>query len=305
MKYAYVLTSCENDFYYEQFFLSLASFRLYNPDAAVIALIDGKTKKGLTGKRSGYEKLISDINVIDVPGEFSQKEASRWIKTATHRFVPGEFLYIDCDTVITEKLENNFPQEIKIGAVLDTHVTLDMHHLRGNFQKQDTNAGFSSSLKTNKRYNGGLIFCGDNPGARDFFEKWHSLWLEGRTRGCSQDMPSLNQAEYELGNVITELKGDWNCQISHNGLPYLHNAKIIHYFATSLVSLDPPFKLASGAVFSYIKENGGLSPEINRLLENPKAAFEPLSRIISDKKSIDAFDNSLYFKLIRFIRRNF
>jgi hypothetical protein len=84
LKYVYVLTSSERDYYYEQFFLSLASMRLHNPDAEIIVLIDEKTKQGLTGKRSGYEAMSSQIIVVKVPDELSQKEASRWIKTSIH-----------------------------------------------------------------------------------------------------------------------------------------------------------------------------------------------------------------------------
>ena len=303
MKYVYVLTSSEKDIYYEQFLLSLASMRLYNPDAEVIALIDEKTKQGLTGKRSRYEKLVSEINVIGPPKELSQKEASRWIKTSIHHHVTGEFLFIDCDTIITEKLEYDFPKEIKIGAVLDTHVTLEMHHLQKYFQREDKSVGFSSSLNTNIRYNGGLILCKDDPQALDFFEKWHSLWIESRKKGCSQDMPALNQANYEMGNVITELGGEWNCQISHNGLPFLQNAKIIHIFAATLLSTEHPYKLASPAVLASVKETGELSPQITKLLENPKTAFQPISRIISDKAVIDSLESFLFFKLIKFTRR--
>ena len=304
MKYVYVLSSSEKDTYYEQLFLSLSSMRLYNPDAEVIVLLDDKTKQGLTGKRAGYEKLVSEVIIINVPPEFSQKEASRWIKTSIHRYISGQFLFIDCDTIITENLDYNFPSDIQIGAVLDTHVTLESHHLRRYFRKEDTKAHFSSSLESNTRYNGGLIYCKGEPPASIFFEKWHSLWLDGLKNGCSQDMPSLNQANYETKNSITELSGEWNCQISHNGLPYLSKAKIIHYYATSLASLEPAFKLASKSIFNYIKENGGLSPNIKTLLEDPKAAFEPLSRIISDRVTVDAFDNSLFFKLIRFKKRH-
>lgn len=304
MKYVYVLTSSEKDFYYEQFFLSLVSLRLYNPEAEIIVLIDEKTKLGLTGKRSEYEKFSPEIIVIKVPADFSQKEASRWIKTSIHHYVPGDFLFIDCDTIICENLSYDFPDNIKIGAVLDTHLTLDKHHLRDNFQKEDIGAGFSSSLNTNIRYNGGLIFCNDDPLALEFFEKWHTLWLESRNRGCSQDMPSLNQANYEMGNVITELNGEWNCQISHNGLAYLSGAKMIHYYATSLVSMEPPYRLASSAILGSIKETGELSDEIIKLLEHPKNAFEPYTRIISDKMVLDALDNSVFFKLIRFNNRH-
>jgi len=301
MKYVYVLTSSAKDYYYEQFFLSLASIRLYNPEAEVIVLVDEKTKQNLTGRRSGYEKLVSETIIINVPDNFSQKEASRWIKTSIPHYVTGEFLFIDCDTIITKKLENNFQAEIKIGAVLDTHVTLDTHHLKDYYQKEDISAGFVSSLKTNIRYNGGLIYCSSDSAAIDFYEKWHSFWIEGLKKGCSQDMPSLNQANYEKDNIISELSGDWNCQISHNGLNYLYKAKIIHYYATSLLNLASPYKLASAEVLYSIRETGEISPEINELLHNPLSAFEPNTRIVSGKYILDVFD-SPFFKLLVWLR---
>ncbi len=303
MKYVYVLTSSHDDTYYEQFLLSVVSFRLHNPDSELIVLVDEKTNDSLTGTRSVYESYISEKKVIVVPSEFSQKEASRWIKTSIHHYITGDFLFIDCDTIISENLPSVFAPEIKAGAILDTHITLEQHHLRNNFQKEDTMAGFSSSLKTNIRYNGGLIYCkGDSP-AHNFYEKWHSLWIEGRQKGCSQDMPSLNQANYEMDNIITELPGEWNCQISHNGLPYLANAKIIHYYATSLVSFEPAYALASPAIIASIKQTGTLSTEILKLLEKPKAAFTQKSRILADKSALDIVD-SAYFSKLLWLRRS-
>jgi hypothetical protein len=301
VKYVYVLTSSEKDYYYEQFFLSLASMRLYNPDAEVVVLIDEKTKQGLTGKRSGYEKFASETKTISVPAEYSQKEASRWIKTSIPRYVSGKFIFIDCDTIISKTLKNDFQEEIKIGAVLDTHVTLDTHHKREYFQKEDISIGFVSSLKTNIRYNGGLIYCSSDSAAVDFYESWHSLWIESLKKDCSQDMPSLNQANYEKANIITELNGEWNCQISHNGLNFLHNAKIIHYYATSLLLLAHPYKLASAEVLSSIRETGEISAEITELLYNPLAAFEENTRIVSGKYILDVFDSPM-FKLLVWLR---
>jgi len=301
MKYVYVLTSSERDYYYEQFFLSLASMRLYNPDAEVVVLIDEKTKQGLAGRRSGYEKLVSEIKIISVPVEYPQKEASRWIKTSIPNYVSGKFVFIDCDTIISKTLENDFPAGIKIGAVLDTHSTLDTHHKREYFQEEDKSIGFVSSLKTNVRYNGGLIYCYSDSAAIDFYEKWHSLWIEGLKKGCSQDMPSLNQANYEKANIITEINGEWNCQISHNGLNYLHDAKIIHYYATSLLNLASPYKLASAEVLASIKETGEISAEITELLHNPLAAFEHNTRIVSGKYILDVFDSPM-FKLLVWLR---
>jgi hypothetical protein len=298
MKYVYVLTSSTNDLYYEQFYISVVSLRLFNPNAYIILLCDENTKNGLTGLRSGYEKVISELKTINTPDELSQKESSRWIKTSIHNYVSGNFIFIDCDTIITGKLEADFDLSIKVGAVLDTHITLENHHLKKYFEDSDRKIGFVSSFKEKRHYNGGLVYCKDDPEGKLFFDKWHELWLYSRSKGNSQDMPSLNQANYELNHIITELPGEWNCQISHNGLPYLHNARIIHYYATSLVSFIPAFRLASPEILFSIKTTGEIPKEAMRMLENPKAAFETPSRIIADPAVIGAFDGSLFSKLI-------
>jgi hypothetical protein len=117
-------------------------------------------------------------------------------------------------------------------------------------------------------------------------------------------MPALNQANYELDNIITELDGEWNCQISHNGLPFLFNAKIIHYYATSLVSFEPPYTLASNHILWSIKEAGVISPEIMNLLENPKTAFSIKSRIIADVGALDVLESAFFSKLLWFRRKH-
>jgi len=303
MKYVYVLTSSEKDIYYEQFYLSLASLRLYNPDAEVIAFIDDKTKQSLTGKRSKYEKLLSEIKVISPPDQLTQKEASRWIKTSTRNLLSGDFLFIDCDTIITEKLEYEFSTDIKIGSVLDTHVPLSIHHQKNEFLRQISASKFDEDNQPVNYFNSGVIFCRDVPETADFFRCWNELWERSKSHGVYADQPSFNHVNYKFKDIIHELSGEWNCQISHNGLPFLHNAKIIHCFASTLLSTQHPCQLASPAIFASIKETGELSQQVMKLLENPRTAFEPVSRIISDRAVINALDSLLFFKLIKFTRR--
>ena len=297
MKYVYVLTSSEYDLYYEQFFLSVTSLRLHNPQAFIVALVDSKTKEGLTGKRSGYDKVVSETITITAPQELSQKEVSRWIKTSMKKYIEGDFLYIDCDTIIADKLDIDFPAELKIGAVLDTHVSLSRHHKARHFELEDITLKFGS-FKTGIRYNGGVIFCRDTPEADEFFSRWHSLWLFGKENGISQDMPALNQASHELAGIITELDGKWNCHITYNGLPFLFNAKVIHYIATSFDFIDCPFLPASKAVLLSVKETGAILPETLELLKNPKSAFEYSSRIISDGAELDVVNSKIFLLLL-------
>jgi len=275
--------------------------RLYNPDAEVVVLVDEKTKHGLTGRRLGYEKFVSETKVINVPNYYSQKEASRWIKTSIYKYVSGDFLFIDCDTIVTEKLFPVFSDEINIGSVLDTHVTLDYHHLRDYFMSEVKRAEFSAPFTKKTYFNSGIIFFRDNPKSREFFDKWHTLWIESNKHGISVDQPSFNQADCELHNIITELSGIWNCQISHNGLNYLHSAKIIHYYATSLLLLASPYKLASSDVLLSIKNSGEISEEVSELLSHPLSAFEENTRIVSGKYILDVFDSPM-FKLLIWLR---
>jgi hypothetical protein len=304
MKYAYVLSSLEADFYYEQFFLSVFSLRLCNPVAEIILLLDAFTKKSLTGNRAAYEKIVSDIIVIEVPGGFTQKEASRWIKTSMRQYITGNFLYIDCDTIITGNLDCTSLQGISIGAVSDCHVPLKDHHYYRQFRDENLTLGFNSVLEYDNYYNGGVIYCGDTPDSCRFFERWHALWNDCRKKGNSQDMPSLNRANYELHNIISEIGGEWNCQISNNGLPFLARAKIIHYFATALFFMASPFSFSSETVLSSIKKTGEISKEIFEKLQNPRSAFESNSVIISDNDVLAIINSSVFSILRRLRKRN-
>ena len=302
MKYAYVLTCSEDDTYYEQFLLSAASLLLYNQEVEVVVLTDKTTNDILTPKNH-INNIEFELKTIDIPIGFSQKEVSRFIKTSMRRYIQKDFLFIDCDTIITGPLDVSSLQDIAVGAVLDTHVPLSEHHLQNEFVKRNLVSGFKGT-GNNLYFNSGIIYCKDDRESYLFFEKWHNLWIESNKHGISADQPSFNQANYELNNIITELPGEWNCQISHNGLPYLHNAKIIHYYATSLVSFVPAYRLASSEILASIKATGKIPGEAMKMLENPKAAFERHTRIISDPAVIGAFDGSFFSKLIWLNKRH-
>jgi lipopolysaccharide biosynthesis glycosyltransferase len=299
MKYIYVLTSSNDDYYYEQFLLSIVSLRFYNPHAHISVLIDSMTKENLINVRTEYEKIVSNIIIVNAPSKLSQKGISRWIKTSVKNYIDGDFLYIDCDTIITSNLNNNFPQEIKIGAILDTHVELSKHHLKHHFEHEDLKLNFNSSFELGMRYNGGVIFCRDSPETTEFYSNWHSLWEYSYNHGNHHDMPSLNQVNYKMNKIITELDGIWNCQITHNGLPFLYNAKIIHYYATAFNFINSPFLLASNDILSQIKQTGTIPGKASSLIENPKTAFEPDSRIVSGEAELDVINSKFFSVLLR------
>jgi hypothetical protein len=295
MKYLYVLTSSQNDSYYGQFLLSVTSLRMYNPLAEIIVVIDEKTRDGLTGKRSAYEKIVSDICVVSVPDTLSQKEVSRWLKTSMRSYVTGDFLFIDCDTIIAEDLSGIFNRKEALLAVLDKHVLIEKHHMKSYILSNDAKLGFKSAT-TNRHYNSGVIFCKDTGETRAFFARWHELWLQTREKNILVDQPSFNQAIFETG-CLAEMGGEWNCQIAYGGLRFLHEAKIVHYYSSSLITVVSPYSLAATQVLTEIQETGFVSEETLEKMKSPKTAFEDDCRIVAGEAALGVLNSNLFAKL--------
>jgi len=302
MQYLYVLVSNPKDMYYEQFFLSVTSLRLLMPNVDVILLCDPKTRENLTEKRSGYEEFVSRIVVVDVPVDRCQIEVSRWIKTSMRRHVRGDFLFIDCDTIITDDLSPIAKMGIKIGGCLDKHSFIDRHSKVGNILERDRHLGFVSHL-SNRHINSGVIFCIDTPETCDFFDRWHELWLFSNSKNMVRDQPSFNMAIYENPSFFTELDGTWNCQVSFNGLPFLSDSRIIHYFASDLVQHTSPFILASDDIFKKIKETGIIPDKVLKLLEKPKTAFVSEVRIVAGEDVLHILNSHVFETLLLLWRK--
>jgi len=301
MQYLYTLTSTPSDEYYEQFLLSVTSLKLLMPAADVILLCDSKTKETLTGKRGEYEKLVSQTVTVDAPGGLSQIEASRWVRTSMRRLVKGDFLFLDGDTIVAGDLSSIARPGMNFAACLDKHSLINTHSKKTSIIDKNDHLGFDSHV-SDKHFNGGVLFCADTPETHKIFERWHELWLFSKSKKIIRDQPSLNMAVYENISFVTELDGTWNCQIAHNGLPYLANSKIIHYFASDMVFQSSPFILASGNIFKKIKETGLISQEILELLKNPRTAFVPESRIIAGNDMLHVI-NSDFFEFIFLLQK--
>jgi len=297
MQYLYVLVSSPGDIYYEQFFLSVTSLKLLMPDANVVLLCDSGTKENLIKKRSGHERLVSQTIAVNVPVGMSQVEISRWVKTSMCRHVSGDFLFIDCDTIITNDLSSISKAEIKFGACLDKHSMIDRHSKGNSIIEKDKQLGFTSYL-SNRHINSGVIFCADTPETHRLFDRWHELWLFGNSKNTVRDQPSFNMAIYENSALFTEMDGTWNCQISFNGLPFLSDSKIIHYFASDLVQHKSPFLLASDDIFREIKETGTIPDKALGLLKNPRAAFASEVRIVTGENILHVLNSNIFETLL-------
>jgi hypothetical protein len=286
-----VLASDETDYYLEQALMSVTSLKMRMPDAFVSLLIDDATEKTLIDKRKNISELVNELKIVEIDARFNKKARSRWLKTSMRRHITGDFLYIDCDTVICDDLSDIENVHIDLGAVLDFHVLLNNSVYKESIQNDSKILGFDFPLLSDKYFNSGVIFCKDIPECHIFFDEWHKLWLMGVSKKLI-DQPSFNQANVNYNNTITEMNGIWNCQIILGGLIFLANAKIIHIF-TSFHG-DKPYTLTDPALLQNIKELGVVNSEIESFLMHPRTNFHLNTYLLTDKKTIKIIRSSIF-----------
>ena len=299
MKYVYVLTSTDKDLYYEQCLMSVFSLRHYMREAEIIILTDDKTVSSFVGKREKLKEYASDIVSVTFPENASNVERSRVLKTTIPEHITGDFLFIDCDTIICDSLSDIEQYDYPIAAVLDGHVMLSEHKHRDYFLKREKKMHYTGTAKQGFHINSGVILYRDCEKARAFFKKWNELWKYGAyQKHDTHDQNAFNEANLRTGSNMQELPGEWDCQPSHGGLQYLQNAKIIHYFSSEFNGKQyvPYYKLADKKLQQRIKDTGTILPDIAQMIENAKFQFTDV-HLVHDKRIISVMQTPLLFTL--------
>ena len=299
MKFVYVLTSTEKDLYYEQCLMSAFSLRYYMSDARIIVLTDDRTAATFTGSRSKIKEYASSIVAVDFPKEAGNVERSRVLKTTIPKHISGDFLFIDCDTIICESLSDIERIDFPIAAVLDGHVPLSEHKHRDYFLKREKKMGYTGTKNQGFHINSGVILYRDGEKSREFFKKWHELWeYSFRVKHDHHDQGAFNEAFYQCGFADTQLEDEWNCQISQGGLAFLEHAKIIHYFSSEAAGKNyiSYYKLADKSIQQRIKDAGEIPKDIQAMVLNPKFQFTKV-HLLNDKRIISVLQSPLTFTL--------
>lgn len=268
-KIVYALSSDDNDMYLEQVLLSSYSLKLHNPHCHAVLVVDDKTEKSLVDKRMQIMNNIDERVVVETPQDLSKKECSRYLKTTLREHIQGDYLFIDGDTIVCRSLEIIDQGQHEVAAVLDCHNQI----YEGKIWEFAI-MGHAVITEQDKRYyNSGVMYVKDTPKAHELYKAWHQTWNNYRIeKNICVDQPALAKANSEMGYVIKELDGTWNCQILGNGLRFLHEAYIIHYFNARIGI--PSYYFADAKVFRQIKENKCIIPvEVQQHVKNAKSAF--------------------------------
>lgn len=306
MKYVYVLTSTTKDLYYEQALISAYSLRKKMPNSQIIFIVDDNTEKSFTeeNKRLALKKYASQVISVNFDENIPNIDRSRLLKTSIPDYIDESFLYIDCDTVICDDLSEIENEKAVTGGVLDGHCLLNEHIHKKYFLERDKKLGFSGTKEAGYNINGGLLLAkADTPEQKEqtkaLFKKWNELWkYSAYKKHDKHDQSALNEANFQTGLKMQLLDGKWNCQLSHGGLVFLKDAKIIHYYSSEFSgkSYIPYYKLADKNVLQKIKEFGDIPEEIKEMIDNPKFQFNEI-QLINDQRIVSIMQSPLLFTL--------
>ncbi len=296
-KFLYVLVSNLADYYSEQCYLSICSLKLKNPNAFISLLVDEQTALYLEQHFIILIQSVNEYKVVALDHHLSNKEKSRVLKSSMRQQINGDFLFIDCDTVICDDLSEIEQIEGDIACVLDSHILVSDHWAKDWMKKNNKKCGFIESITKEKHFNSGVIYCKDTSHTRVFFEDWSRLMKQSIASEVYIDQPAFNHADTINGNLIKELHGKWNCQLVQGGVKYLAEAKIIHYFA-SQKKFRSPYLLADKNILKDIRNKKGLSERCISLLNNPKNVIDEKTRLLSPDVPTELFFQHPFFELV-------
>lgn len=276
-KLLYVLTASEEDTYYESALISIFSAKYAMPNSRISLLIDDKTDLILENKGSQLTQLVSEKVVVKFEGSISQEVRSRLLKTNMRNHVRGNFLYVDCDTLIADSLDDIDNIDASVASVLDGHTTLDNHPVIDIFRMQNKSFEYPFN-EVEKYFNSGVIFSKDCNEAMDFFATWHDNYKTGLKKGIIQDQPSFSKTNYDLNLVIKELSGEWNCQI-RLGAKYLKSLKILHFVSKR----NMPISFLGDKNYLLKLKREGLTEEHKETIKNYECTFyKPMGIVVNE-----------------------
>ena len=278
----YVLVFDDTNYYIEQALVSECSARMHNPSADILVVTDKDSERLITGWRKEIYRYVSSVVGVDVPHELNKMQRSRWLKTNLRNLIDGDYLFIDTDTVICRPLDDIDRVEEDICAVADWHCMLSQARTKdytlGKFAKMGEECNLQSVY-----FNSGVFYVRDTDATRTFYREWHKIWKDGCTKGVWIDQVSLAVTDKQLGHIIRELSGEWNCQIEGKFVNYLHGAYILHYYAFSNDWDQTVFYFKNRMVYENIRAVEGIALPLLKMLKNPYKAFLPNYEMLSGK----------------------
>jgi len=275
----YAVVASPKNLFFEELWASAYSFRLHEPDRDIRVLCDQETHDYIT-KYPEFSKIVNEIVVVDVSDTTNLRFKSKEIKTTVRQHVKGPYLFVDTDTICADSLGDIDSFNFDVACVPEFHVPLKdcvfKHLVRGYIRNS-----FNDDITDKDAwYNSGVMFVNDTPKSYEICNLWNDYWKKSNfVAGHKQDQPPLLITHRESGYSISELPGEYNCQVGWS-VKYLANAKIFHFlhFAYPQNQSFNPFQ--SKEIYRMIKTKGEITSDVAYMIKNVKSIYTSPSCII-------------------------
>ena len=248
----------------------MASLKHVEPNSFITLLVDNQTDVDYKREIEKIRKYVSEYIIVPIENHFPAIARSRYIKTSMRKYVEGDFLYVDADTVWNAPVKKkDFTHDIM--GVLDGHCLLTYHPLKKGIEEDFKKVGYNPEVE--KYVNGGVLFSKDSDVSKKFFDLWYEAWRKTSASGCFIDMPSLNYAIKQIGDSFALLPDSYNVQISRSW-EFFSNAKLIHFFTGWRNDcFESPYLFQKNSFWEEVRQNG-ISEFISIAINNPLMCFE-------------------------------
>lgn len=301
-KLAYALASTENDVYLEQALLSMYSAKYHMPDAKITLVVDDGTEASLTGHRRKILDYVDELVSIPFDKKYNNRIRSRLLKINLRSYIKGDFLYIDCDTIVCGDLSGLDNVSAPVSAVWDRHCIprKSPSYKRIKRKLKKVNCG-----DVDFYFNGGVILVRDCEISREFYATWDSNYRK-YVKTVQVDQPALALSQQQLNFRINTLPGEYNCQIE-NGIRYFKDMKIMHYYAAVFLGGSKEFLSAfqDSRLYDELKQTGCISDSLKNLILHPELSLaEPACLFPSSNLFTTRMFNQLR-RMYRYEEHNF
>lgn len=263
----YVLTDNKDLHYFNQMMISLSSLRYTGFPGTVYVVTDNETACLINPRRNELNDLSAEIVVVGIEESYTNTEKSRFLKSSLRKYIQGNVLYVDTDTVFASCPPEWISDD-------DIAMAYNLNGLNDNRSYQWHKVYFDQCgldcREDDIFFNSGVIWMRDTEAAHGLFDKWHSFWKELlRKSGIPNDQVSLNYLWNHNEITVSRLDDQFNVQIGrqHFSPLTLSNAILIHYFGGS--ESEPIFSLRDLSIqmLDYRDER------IQQIIQDPLSAF--------------------------------
>ncbi len=201
--FVYALVARETGYFAEMAAISATTLSKVMPKTKITFLVDKATDELSAPAIEILRKLATNW-IVAPTNNMPPSVASRMIKLSCRNLVDGDFIFIDCDTLVARDLSKLIAHRGEFAVVEDSPAMPDAIR---SFARE-------AELVIPPRYfNSGIMGMRDTPTVRAAFSNALSTWHKNQERGLHFDQIFLNAALHESDVQITWLSPAFNAQI--------------------------------------------------------------------------------------------